>query len=144
MYGKALREVNEVLENMDSRYTRLISPDFMNMMIRNIDWSYDFKYDINKTIEEQEISEDAKTILSIIYLRYFSTPDEKQEFMEQLNTNDIQEENFKREKYNPNKIFEKTRYDDINTLEKQVELVKIPEKWYKKLLNKIKVFFKHK
>ena len=48
MYGQALREVNEVLENMDEKYTKLISPDFMKMMIENIDWSYDFKYDTNK------------------------------------------------------------------------------------------------
>lgn len=144
MYGKALREVNEVLENMDEKYTKLISPDFMNMMIKNIDWSYNFEYDVNKKLEEQSISEDAKTILSIIYLRYFVNEKEKQEFIKQIKQNDIEEEILKREKYNPDKIFEKEKNKNINKLESEVALVKLPEKWYQKIINKIKAIFKHK
>lgn len=36
MYEKALREVNEVLENVDEKYTKQISSEFINMMIKNI------------------------------------------------------------------------------------------------------------
>jgi hypothetical protein len=144
MYGQALREVNEVLENMDEKYTKLISPDFMKMMIENIDWSYDFKYDTNKKLDEQLISDEAKTILSIIYLRYFTTKEEREKLTKILRQNDIEEENFKREKYNVDKIFEKEKNKNINKQEiKTTSLVKVPEKWYQKIFNKIKSFFKH-
>lgn len=144
MYGQALREVNEVLENMDEKYTKLISPDFMKMMIENIDWSYDFKYDTNKKLDEQLISDEAKTILSIIYLRYFTTKEEREKLTRILRQNDIEEENFKREKYNVDKIFEKEKNKNINKQEiKTTSLVKVPEKWYQKIFNKIKSFFKH-
>ncbi|HJJ04590.1 MAG TPA: hypothetical protein OIM45_01705 [Clostridiaceae bacterium] len=144
MYGQALREVNEVLENMDEKYTKLISPDFMKMMIENIDWSYDFKYDTNKKLDEQLISDEAKTILSIIYLRYFTTKEEREKLTKILRQNDIEKENFKREKYNVDKIFEKEKNKNINKQEiKTTSLVKVPEKWYQKIFNKIKSFFKH-
>ena len=144
MYGQALREVNEVLENMDEKYTKLISPDFMRMMIENIDWSYDFKYDTNKKLDEQLISDEAKTILSIIYLRYFTTKEEREKLTKILRQNDIEKENFKREKYNVDKIFEKEKNKNINKQEiKTTSLVKVPEKWYQKIFNKIKSFFKH-
>ena len=144
MYGQALREVNEVLENMDEKYTKLISPDFMKMMIENIDWSYDFKYDTNKKLDEQLISDEAKTILSIIYLRYFTTKEEREKLTKILRQNDIEKENFKREKYNVDKIFEKEKNKNINKQEiKTTSFVKVPEKWYQKIFNKIKSFFKH-
>ena len=107
MYEKALREVNEVLENVDEKYTKQISSEFINMMIKNMDLSYDFKYDITKPLEEQNLSEEAKTILSIIYLRYFCDKDERLEIIKEMKENDLEFEKNLKEKYNSDKIFDK-------------------------------------
>ena len=83
-------------------------------------------------------------IATIIYLRYFTTKEEREKLTKILRQNDIEEENFKREKYNVDKIFEKEKNKNINKQEiKTTSLVKVPEKWYQKIFNKIKSFFKH-
>lgn len=139
MYEKALREVNEVLENMDEKYTKKISPEFINMMIKNMDLLYDFKYDITKPLEEQNLSEEAKTILSIIYIRYFCSEDEKLEVIKSMKENDLEFEKISYEKYNPDKLFDKK---EENTYKIDKNLPVVPEKWYKKIVDKLKRFFK--
>lgn len=137
MYEKALREVNEVLENVDEKYTKQISSEFINMMIKNMDLSYDFKYDITKPLEEQNLSEEAKTILSIIYLRYFCDKDERLEIIKEMKENDLEFEKNLKEKYNSDKIFDKK--DNVKI---EAELPIIPKKWYQKIFEKLKKFFK--
>ena len=137
MYERALREVNDVLENMDEKYTKKISAEFINMMIKNMDLSYDFKYDITKPLEEQNLSEEAKTILSIIYLRYFCDENEKIDIIKQMKENDLEFENISKENYNPDKIFDKKSNIKIET-----ELPQIPKKWYQKIFEKLKKLLK--
>jgi len=141
MYNKYLKEVHEVLENMPNEYTQKISPDFIKMIIENADWSYDFKYDTSKTLEEQSISEEAKTVLAIIYMRYFANEEEKLDLINKIRQNDELEENQKNEKYNPDKIFDNVP-KNITELENEINLVNINEKWYQRIFNKIKFFFK--
>jgi len=141
MYNKYLKEVHEVLENMPNEYTQKISPDFIKMIIENADWSYDFKYDTSKTLEEQSISEESKTVLAIIYMRYFANEEEKLDLINKIRQNDELEENQKNEKYNPDKIFDNVP-KNITELENEINLVNINEKWYQRIFNKIKFFFK--
>jgi hypothetical protein len=118
----------------------------MKLIIDNSDWSYEFKYDETKTLEEQNISEDAKTILAIIYFRYFAKENEKSELISIMQENDLKDENEKNIKYNSNNIFEKDTNNsesNINYFEEEVSLVNLPEKWYQKIFRKIKEFFKH-
>lgn len=84
MYEKAFREVYEIIENMDLKDSKLISPNFLKKLYNSIDWTYDFKYDNKKSFFEQNLSKDAKLILSIIYMRYFSSNEEKIEFMKNM------------------------------------------------------------
>ena len=142
MYGKALREVVEVLENMPDSDTSKISPEFMKMIIENSDWSYEFVYDKLKSLEDQNISEEARCVLAIIYLRYFAEEDEKKELISQMRQNDLDSENMKKELYNPDNLFENKHKETIEDLENEVSLIKMPEKWYKRIFNKIKDFFK--
>lgn len=139
MYEKALKEVNEVLENMDEKYTQKISSEFINMMIKNMDLSYDFKYDITKPLEEQNLSEEAKTILTIIYLRYFCNENEKTKIIKKMRENDFKIEKLVNEKYNPDKIFYKK---ETKIYQVKNDLPIIPKKWYQKIIEKFKQFFK--
>jgi len=116
-------------------------PNSNIMIIENADWSYDFKYDTSKTLEEQSISEEAKTVLAIIYMRYFANEEEKLDLINKIRQNDELEENQKNEKYNPDKIFDNVP-KNITELENEINLVNINEKWYQRIFNKIKFFFK--
>ena len=88
MYEKALKEVYEVLDNMDTEDLKQVSPGLLNKIYESADWNYDFKYDTTKSFKEQDLSDDSKTILAIIYMRYFASMDEKAELIDILKKND--------------------------------------------------------
>ena len=87
MYGKALREVYEVIDNMSLEDTNLISPAFLKKLYEAVDWDYDFQYDNSKSFEEQNLSKDSKAILGIIYMRYFASTKEKAELYRLIKQN---------------------------------------------------------
>ncbi|MBR2289230.1 MAG: hypothetical protein IJ867_01060 [Clostridia bacterium] len=87
MDKKALREVYEVIDHMSVEDTKKISKGFLERLYQNIDWSYDFTYDEAKSLEEQDISEDAKVVLAIIYMRYFASQEEKLELIKEIKKN---------------------------------------------------------
>ena len=87
MYGKALKEVYEVIDHMSLEDTKKISPKFLNKLYSVSDWNYNFQYDETKSFEEQKLSEDAKVILAIIYMRYFATNEEKSELIKMIKNN---------------------------------------------------------
>ena len=96
---------------------------------------YEYKID-TENFKEQEMSELAKAILSMIYTDYWATEEEKNKIKNQENNQRNQIEEEKRLKYNSDNIFKKTE-ENINNSE-CLELVKYKESVFKKIIN----FFK--
>lgn len=144
IYGKALKEVNEILENMEDKYTSKIPSEFIKLIIENCDWDYDFTYDTSKSLEEQNILEETKAILAIIYMKCFAGEEEKSELIAIMKKNDIEAENEKRSKYNPDEIFKNDSITTIDELKESTNMIPISNKnkWYMNILQKIKNFFK--
>lgn len=71
------------------------------------DSKLDFYVDINKSFEEQSISEKSKDLISLIYYEYIADEVEKKEILEQWNLNEINSQKEQSEKYNIDKIFPK-------------------------------------
>ena len=88
MYKKALKEVYEVIDHMSLEDTNKISPKFLNRLYSVCDWNYDFQYDEAKSFEEQSLSNEAKVILAIIYMRYFASDNEKSELIKIIKENE--------------------------------------------------------
>lgn len=84
MYKKALREVYEVIDNMSLENTSKISPTFLKRLYESCDWNYNFQYNEDNSFKEQDLSDDAKTILAIIYMRYFATKEEKKKLIKAI------------------------------------------------------------
>lgn len=111
----------------------------------NLDYSRDFA--------NQNVSEEAKSIIGLIYRDYWCTKEEREELNKILEDNEQRYQEELREKYNPDKIFEQT--SSIKTadnpltenytgdiIEDNMSLVKKEElKWYQKIFNKIKSLF---
>ncbi len=137
MFEKAFTEVNEILENMDESYVNHISKSFRRMIIENMDLNYEFRYDSSKSFMEQEISDDAKAIMAIIYMEYWATNEEKETIKKQIEVDE-------KEVYD---VFKSTSKKAVNQEEKQIEtaLVEVKKKnFLLKVFERIKNLFKKK
>ena len=107
------------------------------MYLDNRDRDYIFFFDVKKNFEEQEVSQLTKVLIANIFIKYWATDQEKKKIEE----NDKKQleiiENKKREKYNPNEIF------NNNNLNGKVEdnkslIIDENISFFKSILNKIK------
>lgn len=69
------------------------------------DYTYKFKYDNSKTVDEQNLSKEARILILNIYLEYFADDNKKQEIMKKLSQNNIDKDTSARLKYNPDDLF---------------------------------------
>lgn len=136
---KVLTEVYEILKHLSSESFNKIPSNVINLIKENKDENYIFKYDVSKSLQEQNISRDAVAVLSYINMEYLLN-DRQRKFIENLhkqNEDDLEQQ--KREKYNSNTLFS-NQNKSINKDTALVEYTK--EKWYKKFINKIINIFK--
>lgn len=141
-YADAYSEVLEVLKYIPQEDYKKIPIKTIQLLKSNSNEKSDFTYNSALPFNKQNISKDAKIILAILYRNCWITEEEKkkleQEEKEHIRT--VEEE--KRKKYNPDKIFENKEKQIVQELEENCYLV-VQEKWYKKIFNKIKNFFKN-
>lgn len=101
---------------------------------------YNYRYDINKTMKDQDILEDTKNLYALIYYRYCCTDEEKAKYTQIWIENDKKEELMKQEVYNPENLFVPK---DIDTIQENNLLPIVEEEnFFKKMLKKIKILFR--
>lgn len=139
-YSKAYKEVMEILKFVPKESVDKIPQTMIDTFKAKMDNEYDFKVDINKSFEEQDLLEETKAIFANIFRDYWATPYQK-EIIEEKEKYDLEKlEEEKREKYNPDNIFK-------NKLEETVvENTNLPaeikkETFFKKLISFIKGVF---
>lgn len=142
-YEKVLREVEYILQNSPKEIQDKIPNDFRNAIIEKMDVNYiPEPYDENKTLDEQNISEETKKILASIYRDYLVSDEERKKLIIEENNIRQKLENEKREKYRIEDIFNKTTNNSQNTnIGSNVNELSIKEsnnkKWYKKIFEKL-------
>lgn len=140
-YAMAYTEVIEILKHVPDEDVQKIPKDKLDFYRINMDTEYNYKLDIDKDFEQQEMSDITKAILANIFRDYWATPYQKEriEAKEKYDLEKLEEE--KREKYNTDNIFknkqEKTFVENTNL---PVEVKE--ESFFKKLVNFIKKFLK--
>lgn len=105
-----------------------------------------FNLDFSKPYGEQTISEETRAVMALIYREYWCTEEERAEFDKRSEQAQIKLDEELREKYNPDKIFEKApepvKQENIQA-EVQNDISVIEEQsWFAKIINKIKNLFK--
>lgn len=142
-YPKAYKEVVEILKYVPKESVNKIPQNMMDTFNAKMDNSYNFSIDINKSFEEQELLEETKAILANIFRDYWATPYQKERIQakERYDREKIEEE--KRAKYNSD-IFKtkenKVEEDNTNSNNLPIEVKK--ERFYEKIINFFKRFFK--
>ena len=142
-YACAYKEVIEVLKYTKREDVNKIPKSRILLWRTNMNKDYDFKIDTTKTLEEQNLSKEAKAIIANIFKKYWAT-DYQKERIEAKEKYDIEQmEKEKYQKYNPDDIF-KNRKENIQQEEvasKTVSMVEYREPLFKRILNKIKNIF---
>ena len=139
-YAMAYTEVVEILKYVPDEDIQKIPEEKIEFYKNNMDNEYNYKLDMTKELEEQEMSDITKAILANIFRDYWATPYQKEriEAKEKYDLEKLEEE--KREQYNPDNIFknkkEKTVEENTNL---PVEIKK--ETFFKRLINFIKGLF---
>ena len=140
-------EVIEVLYNSDSSIICKIPYRIIEVLQEKTqECNKKISFKENVELKDQDISEEGKAILSIIYRDYICSEEEKIEVNKIFENNQKQYDEIQREKYNPDKIFQKQDNKisvDINAEEEEKALIETQKnKWYIVLFEKIKSIFK--
>ena len=139
-YSKAYKEVIEILKYVPQESVNKIPQTMLDTFKAKMDVNYDFKVDINKSFEEQQLLDETNAILANIFRDYWATPYQKEriEAKEKYDRQKAEEE--KRAQYNPDDIFRKKEINneiENNTQESNnnlpIEVKK--EKFYEKIIN---------
>ena len=138
IYSNVASELLEIFKYLDVEIRNRIPDKLVATLEKITNKKHEFKIDKTKTLKEQKMLLETKEILSIIYLKYCCDKEEYNEILETNKRNAIKKEEEKKEKYNPELIFNKK---PINI--EPVQLIPVEElSWYTKLKNFIIKIFK--
>lgn len=142
-YGNAYSEVLDILKYIPKEDYDKIPRKTIQLLEANRNEKSEFTYNVALPFDKQDISKDAKVILAILYRNCWISEGEKIELSkkEKEHLQNIEKE--KREKYNPDDLFTNREQNITRELEENHYLV-VQEKWYIKVLSKIKKFLKLK
>ena len=141
-YTKSCTEVLEILKHISKQDYNKIPSEVIEALEEDKDSQYNFSYDVNKTLDEQNVSKQAKTIIGIFFRDYWATPEQRKNIINIQNIKRQEIDDEKRKLYNPDKIFEnKASKDSIHNNTSLIE-VKKETNFIQKLIAKLKSLFK--
>lgn len=139
-YRKSLCEVAEVLENSEENIQQKIPKKLKDFIYNNRISNYNPRIDFSKEDWEEDLSEDAKSIIALIYRDCLVSKEERKKLLKI-------EENELYEKYNPDNIFKNNNESEkINEEMNSTDSISLTSQeeqiWYKKIIKKILSFLK--
>ncbi len=76
-------EIWELFKYLDVEFLMKIPSSVLNEIKNHKNDLWNYKYDIKKNLEDQQILEETKDYLSILFYKYFCNNEEKKELFEQ-------------------------------------------------------------
>ena len=145
-YANAYSEVLEILKYVSKEDYEKIPNSKIELFETNHNKEYVFKYNPNKTLDEQNVSKTAKAIIAIFFIDYWATEIQKEKIINKQNYDRMKLEEEKRTRYNPDNLFKNNEKKVImNDVEKKEELALTEAndiKWYKKVWSFLIKFFR--
>lgn len=138
-YSEAAVEVLGILEYLEEIDKNKIPKEIIEFLERNKSNTYNPEINYWDNVENLNLKQKTRQILAGIYIDYLSSEDEKKEYINKLKQNEIKNQEILKEKYNVDDIFKKKEI----VKNQSVELTVLKEeKWFVKIINKIKEIFK--
>ena len=107
--SEAATELNVILENCSDEVLSKISVKFRKFLKDIESKTYKFKYDTNKSLNEQKLKPKTRRLLTLIYLDYLCTTTEKELYLSELNEFFEQQKKQRKDKYNTNDLFKREK-----------------------------------
>ena len=144
-YANAYSEVLEILKYISKEDYEKIPNSKIELFETNYNKDYIFKYNPNKTLDEQNVSKTAKAIIAILFRDYWATEIQKEKIISKQNYDRMKFEEERKVRYNSNNLFKNEKRIIMDNTEKEEELALIETsdiKWYKKVWRFLTKFFK--
>ena len=140
-YSIAFSEVLDVLQHSEIEVIEKIPLEIIKKIKEKSSKEY-----VSEITGENDfyISDKAKAILAVLYQDYLCDDEEKaEEFRQQLIENEEKYQEKLREEYNHNDLFKnKKDFKQNNNISENMQMAEYKESVFKKIFNKIKMWFK--
>lgn len=139
--SEAAVEFKSILENCSDDIVNKIPTNFLKFIDKIASKAYKFNYDKTQSLIEQNLKSETRGLIALVYQDYICTDEERKEYIQKSNLYIIENENMKREKYNPNDIFKDVKNYKVNNSKENSIIEYKKENFIQKIFNKIKYFF---
>ena len=104
-YQNAYKEVLEIIKFLPKKDFEKIPREKIEYFEKNQNANHEFKFEVSKPLESQNISRETNAIILNLFHDYFLDNKQKVKLKEMLYYNEKKYEKLLREKYDPNNIF---------------------------------------
>ena len=155
-FADASSELIEILKYLPQNEVEKVPQKLRSFFTKVANKNYVTKIDPNKSMQEQEIKEKTKDLITVLYRNYWCNEDERTSLDKKLIENDKKYEEMLRKKYNSENIFgvkEKVTEEYKEEIKEEKELIENTTQemikytklnFLQKIFEKIKSFFKRK
>lgn len=141
----AYKEVYIVLQDLNEEDYNKIPPEIIETIKENSNEEYEFVLNDELELKEQLLLPETKAILFNLFRDYLATPVQKEKILKMQSEERKKVEKKKKQNYTNVDIFKTNKHKDVeekaNTQKLQLVQIK-KEGFFRKLINKIKLFFK--
>lgn len=142
-YIQAYTEIKCLLRYFPIEYIKKLPNKLLEMIQKNSDEKYDIDVDLNKNLQDQNISKKTKDILAVLTYNYWSDESEKEYLKNRFYENERAFQKELSEKYNTDNLFKNKKIKEETENSEVVSMVEYKkESLISKLLNKFKKFLK--
>ena len=145
-YSEAIVEVLDILQYSDDHIIERIPKKLIEFWKENKSTTYKPNLDHSKPINEMNLKDKTKALITMIYLNYLCDETQKENTQLILRNNEEKYQKELREKYNPDNIFKhnqrinKEIESDTETRQ-NMQMIEYKESFFTKIKNKILKFF---
>ena len=146
VYQKAFTEVYEILNYLDEDDYNKIPKNIINALKENRNTEYNFFVDESIPFYEQDLLEETKAILFILYRDYLANSEMKDKIIKFQREEENISEKLNHKEYKYNNIFEKKVYHNDKNIptNEHTDLIKFKNNIFTKLLKRITLFLNSK
>ena len=139
----AYAEVYTILQELNEEEYNKIPPEVIKTIEANRNEDYEYELDDELELKDQPMLPETKAILFNLFRDYLATPEQKAKIIRMQNEARQKNELKKQQMYNIDVFANKPKKNLAENSNETMQIVEYKESIFKRILNKIKSFFKN-